>query len=115
MLNYEPNDIVNLFKTKCKDRYIYMTRMGHDYEGFKENRKSLSKYHAEGSVWAHTASVLTNLISKGVRPSIELFLATLLHDAGKLVTKVKKEVFVETHSYYKFIFHNHAAIGVSKP
>ena len=115
MLNYEPNDIVNLFKTKCKDRYDYMTRMGHDYGGFKENRISLSKNHAEGSVWAHTASVLTNLISNGLKPTIEMFLATLLHDAGKLVTKVKKEVFVETHSYYKFIFHNHAAIGVSKP
>lgn len=87
-VSFDPCDVVNLFKAKNYAIYEKMTKVSHDY-----STDTFSTAHAEGSIWSHTCSVLSNLYNGNRQNiSLELFLAGLLHDVGKTETAGEKEL-----------------------
>lgn len=107
---YNPCDIVNRFKETNLSLYLDMNNISHDIGEFEY----LNPSHAEGSIWAHSMCVLTNLYTHNRNISIELFLAGLLHDVGKTITadvKEKTPVNNETRHEIKRIFYNHHSVS----
>jgi predicted kinase len=87
----EHNDIIDLDLNKNEkllfdyfcNKYIRIV------ESMKENSHThndgtLNPYHQEGDIWTHTLMVLSN---KNENDSINTFLAKLLHDIGKPITR----------------------------
>ena len=99
-----PNELVNLFKKTCHGSYDEMKYTSHDYT----DREYPHNSHSEGSIWAHTCCVTTNLINR-LYPlgllSNELLLAGLLHDLAKPVCKISDEIIKKN----KFLGHPNIA------
>ena len=68
-------------------------------------------YHAEGSVFTHTMCVLTciDFLTENTEYRKILYLTALLHDIGKVFTKVYKEASDTKPERYSF--HNHEAFS----
>lgn len=83
-MNYkelDPNQIINSFKANNTELYDKMKQTDHDCSLMHPN-----EYHSEGSVWAHTCMVISNLLDNFISFSKidnKLILAALLHDIGK--------------------------------
>ena len=105
MINYEVIDYVQSFKKNNKELYELMNEVTHDYD-IDDNQHF---HHSEGSIWSHTMCVFTNLINDYMSNSnntlsLELVLATLLHDIGKCYT-------LDIKDDNKKLFSNHPNYG----
>lgn len=104
-----PLDIVKLFKKSNPNLYTLMNNISHDYD-----LDSQHEHHSEGSIWAHTISVLTTLLgfSYPSIPSIELMLATLMHDVGKCHTLVSENASTDdSKPIAKNLFYGHESFS----
>lgn len=108
IMNWDPYEVVNLFKTTNIDLYEKMNAVVHDA---RLDSTGLSVHHAEGSIWTHTSLVLNNLINSDKEVSISLFLAGLLHDIGKVETVDTKEITIDYSVKFKNIFYDHDSVS----
>lgn len=76
------NIIIEWFKNKYNDLYKLMNEVTHTHDNGE-----LSPYHMEGSIWNHTMLVLDWLSAEDKN----LIFAALLHDIGKVKTRIQKE------------------------
>ncbi len=74
-------EIVNWFKSHYNIYYNLMKETTHDH-----SNGSLNPYHLEGDIWTHTMMVLDL-----VDDDINLIFAAILHDLGKVYTRVEKQ------------------------
>ena len=79
-MNFNADEIVNLFKRTNGELYNDLNIKSHNYSIEYPN-----KYHSEGSIWAHICMVMCNILHGKTCDEIlpELFMAALLHDIGK--------------------------------
>lgn len=111
MRSFNPVEIVTLFKKTCWYQYDLMRVTEHDH--YTDN--SIDHYnqkHAEGSIWAHTCMVCSNIIQRVKNPSLEIFLAGLLHDVAKTLTIDTKLVERNDEKFLVNTFYSHQNVGV---
>lgn len=118
MFRFDPAEIINRFKTKCYKNYIDMVNSDHDFYSLGDILENSNPHHSEGSVWTHTCMVCSQILGTVKDPSIELFLAGLLHDIGKPYTRKTtiKENKIDHSPYIEYLkkttFYDHQNIGV---
>lgn len=83
--NENNKTIIEWFKTNYQYYYNLMKNISHTHDnGY------LNPYHMEGSIWNHTILVLEEISKKDIQDKNNYVLAALLHDIGKIYTRIEK-------------------------